>query len=130
MDKGALLRAAISAMEYAYAKYSNFRVGAALLTKSGKIFTGCNIENSSYSTAICAERVAFAKAVSQGEKEFVALAIVNSSDDFAYPCGICRQFMSEFGLDLKLFIFNGKETREHTLKELLPFAFTEFKANI
>ncbi len=126
MDKRELVAKAVSAMNNAYVKYSKFKVGAALLTKSGKIYTGCNIENSSYSATICAERVAFAKAVSQGEKDFEAIAIANSSSDFAYPCGICRQFMSEFGTDLKVIIFDGKEMREHTLKELLPYAFTEF----
>lgn len=128
MNKKELLHAATTVMNNAYVKYSNFKVGAALLTKSGRIFTGCNVENSSYSATICAERVAFTKAISEGESEFEAIAIVNSSDDFAYPCGICRQFMSEFGLDLKIFISNDKELREHTLKELLPFAFTEFKS--
>lgn len=127
MNKKELLHAATTVMNNAYVKYSNFKVGAALLTKSGRIFTGCNIENSSYSATICAERVAMAKAISEGESEFEAMAIVNSSDDFAYPCGICRQFMSEFGLDLKLLISNGEELRECTLRELLPLAFTKFK---
>lgn len=127
MNKKELLHAATTVMNNAYAKYSSFKVGAALLTKSGRIFTGCNIENSSYSATICAERVAMAKAISEGESEFEAMAIVNSSDDFAYPCGICRQFMSEFGLDLKLLISNGEELRECTLRELLPLAFTKFK---
>lgn len=126
MDKKKLVAKAFSAMNNAYVKYSKFKVGAALLAKSGMIYTGCNIENSSYSATICAERVAFTKAVSDGEKDFEAIAIVNSSSDFAYPCGICRQFMSEFGMDLKVVISNGKEIREHTLKELLPYAFTEF----
>lgn len=128
MDKEILLHKAISVMENAYVKYSNFKVGAALLTKSGKIFTGCNIENSSYGATICAERVAFTKAISEGEKEFEAIAIVSSSSDFTYPCGICRQFMSEFGVDLKLIISNGREMKEYTLNELLPYAFTEFEA--
>ncbi len=126
MVKEMLAAEAISAMKNAYVKYSNFKVGAALLTKSGKVYTGCNIENSSYSATICAERVAFTKAISEGETEFEAIAIANSSNDFAYPCGICRQFMSEFGLGLTVIITNGKETREHTLEELLPHAFTEF----
>ena len=126
MDKGELVAKAISAMNNAYVKYSKFKVGAALLTKSGKIYTGCNIENSSYSATICAERVAFTKAISEGARDFLAIAIVNSSSEFAYPCGICRQFMSEFGIDLKVIISNGKETKEHSLKELLPYAFTEF----
>lgn len=128
MNNELLLQKAKSAMDNAYVKYSNFKVGAALLTKSGKIFTGCNIENASYSATICAERVAFTKAISEGEKEFEAIAIVSSSEDYTYPCGVCRQFMSEFGLDLKLIFSDGEGIKEHYLKELLPHAFTEFEA--
>lgn len=128
MTKDLLIEKAKEAMEFAYVEYSKFKVGAALLTSSGKVYKGCNIENASYSATICAERVAFTKAISEGEKNFEAIAIVGSSGDFTYPCGICRQFMSEFGLDLKLLFTNGKEIREHTLKELLPYAFTEFEA--
>lgn len=127
MDNALLLQKAKSAMDNAYVKYSNFKVGAALLTKSGKIYTGCNIENASYGATICAERVAFTKAISEGEKEFEAIAIVSSSGDYTYPCGICRQFMAEFGIDLKLIFSNGKGTKEYYLKELLPNAFTEFE---
>lgn len=121
-----LITKAKEAMKNAYTKYSGFNVGAALLTKSGKIFTGCNIENSSYGATICAERVAFAKAISEGERDFEAIAIVSSSGDFTYPCGICRQFMSEWGTQLKLIFENGKETKTYTLNQLLPEAFTEF----
>lgn len=127
MDNKLLLEKAMEAMNKAYVKYSNFKVGAALLAKSGNIYTGCNIENASYSATICAERVAFTKAISEGEKEFLAIAIVSSSGDYTYPCGICRQFMAEFGLNLKLIFSNGKDIREHTLEELLPYAFTEFE---
>ncbi len=123
MDKNLLIEKAKDAMKNAYVKYSNFRVGAALITKSGKVFTGCNVENSSYGATICAERVAFTKAISEGEREFEAIAIVGSSGDFTYPCGICRQFMSEFGLDLKLIFENGREIKTYTLGELLPEAF-------
>ena len=126
MDNTTLLNMAKEAMKYAYVKYSNFQVGAALLTKSGKIYTGCNIENSSYGATICAERVAMSKAISDGEKEFEAIAIVGSGGDFTYPCGVCRQFMSEFGLDLKLIFENGKEIKEYKLRDLLPEAFTSF----
>lgn len=121
-----LISKAKEAMKNAYTKYSGFNVGAALLTKSGKIFTGCNIENSSFGATICAERVAFAKAISEGERDFEAIAIVSSSGDFTYPCGICRQFMSEWGTQLKLIFENGKETKTYTLNQLLPEAFTEF----
>lgn len=126
MDYNSLVDQAKEAMKMAYTKYSNFNVGAALLTKSGKVYTGCNIENSSFGATICAERVAFSKAVSEGEREFEAIAIVSSSGDYTYPCGICRQFMSEWGTDLKLIFENGKELKTYSLKELLPEAFTEF----
>lgn len=126
MDYNNLVAKAKEAMNNAYTKYSNFNVGAALLTKSGKVFTGCNIENSSFGATICAERVAFSKAISEGEREFEAIAIVSSSGDFTYPCGICRQFMSEWGTSLKLIFDNGKDIKVYTLKELLPEAFTEF----
>jgi len=126
MDYSNMIAKAKEAMNFAYTKYSNFNVGAALLTKSGKIYTGCNVENSSYGATICAERVAFTKAVSEGEREFEAIAIVSSSKDFTYPCGICRQFMSEWGTNLKLVVENGQEIKVYTLKELLPEAFTEF----
>lgn len=126
MNYDVLIEKAKEAMKNAYTKYSGFNVGAALLTKSGKIYTGCNIENSSFGATICAERVAFTKAISEGEREFEAIAIVSSSGDFTYPCGICRQFMSEWGTKLKLIFENGKETRVYTLDQLLPQAFTEF----
>lgn len=126
MDYNNLIAKAKEAMSTAYARYSNFHVGAALLTKTGKIYTGCNIENSSYGATICAERVAFSKAVSEGEREFEAIAIVSSSGDYTFPCGICRQFMSEWGTDLKLIFENRKDTKIYTLKELLPEAFTKF----
>lgn len=126
MNYDILIEKAKEAMKNAYTKYSGFNVGAALLTKSGKIYTGCNIENSSYGATICAERVAFTKAISEGEREFEAIAIVSSSGDFTYPCGICRQFMSEWGTKLKLILENGKETKIYTLDQLLPEAFTEF----
>lgn len=121
-----LVNKAKEAMQNAYVKYSNFKVGAALLSKSGKVYTGCNIENASYGATICAERVAYTKAISEGEKEFEAIAIVSSSGDFTYPCGICRQFMAEFGLDIQVILEDGKELKVHALKELLPGAFTSF----
>ena len=105
MMKQELLNAALSARERAYAPYSKFLVGAAVLAKSGKIYTGCNIENASYGATNCAERTAFFKAVSEGVKDFEAIAIVgapadeaaeNTFSEYAYPCGICRQVMQEF----------------------------------
>lgn len=126
MSYDILIDKAKEAREMAYVKYSNFKVGAALLGKSGKIYTGCNVENASYGATICAERVAFTKAISEGEKEFEAIAIVSSSEDVTYPCGICRQFMSEFGLDLKLIFTDEKKISEYKLSNLLPHAFTDF----
>ena len=96
MNRQDLIDKAHEAMKNAYSPYSGFKVGAAILTKDGKIFTGCNVENASYGATICAERCAATKAVSEGSNEFTAIAIVSSSDKFTYPCGICRQFLSEF----------------------------------
>lgn len=126
MNYDMLIEKAQEAMENAYVKYSGFKVGAALLTKSGKVYTGCNIENSSFGATICAERVAFAKAISEGEREFEAIAVASSLKGYTYPCGICRQFMSEWGLDIKLITKSGDKVRIHTIGELLPEAFTEF----
>lgn len=128
MEYEILIDEARKAMENAYVKYSNFKVGAALLTKSGKVYTGCNIENSSFGATICAERVAFTKAISEGEREFEAIAVASNLKDFTYPCGICRQFMSEWGLDIKLITKYGDSIRVHTIGELLPEAFVKFEA--
>lgn len=118
-----LFRTANNMLEAAYAPYSRFKVGAALLTKTGEVFTGVNVENSSFGATICAERTAFVKAVSEGHREFEAIAVASSGGE-AYPCGICRQFMYEFGDDLK--IITG-EDEEHLhiseMKELLPEGF-------
>ncbi len=120
MTNQSLILQAKEAMKQSYAPYSKFNVGAALLTKSGTVYGGCNIENVSYGACICGERVAFVKAVSSGERSFEAIAIVGSHGDFTYPCGICRQYMAEFGLDLRIIVDNGIEVREHTLRDLLP----------
>lgn len=118
-----LYRTAQQVVQYAYAPYSRFKVGAALLTKTGEVFTGVNVENASFGATICAERTAFVKAVSEGFREFDAIAVV-SSDGEAYPCGICRQFMFEFGDDLKV-ITGEDEDHLHIreIKELLPEGF-------
>ena len=121
---------AIEAMQRAYSPYSHCKVGAALLASSGKVYLGCNIENASYSPTICAERVAFAKAVSEGERQFDAIAVVGSATDvvdgFFPPCGVCRQVMNEF-CDLDTFkVILVKSENEHktvTLRELLPYSF-------
>ncbi|NMA83297.1 MAG: cytidine deaminase [Epulopiscium sp.] len=126
MDLHNLLEYAKEAQKKAYVPYSNFQVGAALLTKSGKIYTGCNIENASYGATNCAERTAFFKAVSEGERDFQAIAIVSSSGQETFPCGICRQVMAEFMLGgfVVLQTADG-EIKEYQTKDLLPFAFTE-----
>lgn len=112
------------AMKNAYSPYSKFKVGCALLTKNGKIYKGCNVENISFGGTICAERTAFLKAISEGEREFIAAAVVGSDGDFTYPCGLCRQFMAEFGLDIHVIVNNEKEIKLNLLKDLLPNAFT------
>jgi len=114
---------AMEVRELAYAPYSNYRVGAALITRSGKIFTGVNVENAAYPNGTCAERVAVFKAVSEGEREFLALAVVTSNG--GTPCGACRQVMAEFGLNLLVLIADaeGKLRQEVGLSELLPGAF-------
>lgn len=120
-----LIKLAKEASEKAYSPYSGYKVGAALKTKSGKIFTGANIENASYSPTVCAERVAIFTAIHSGEREFEAMAIYGKNK--AYPCGVCRQVLSEFcQSDFKLLIVQddgGYE--EYTLGELLPKSFTK-----
>ena len=121
-----LVEQAIVGMNRAYCKYSKFAVGSALLGSSGKIYIGCNVENSSYGATICAERVAMVKAISDGERSFEAIAVVTSNDQLSPPCGVCRQFMSEFGLDIKVILHHDGIIEVTTLQELLPGAFTEF----
>ena len=125
-----LIRQAFGALEYAYAPYSKFKVAAALLTKSGKIYTGCNIENAALSPGNCAERTAIFKAVSEGEKDFAAICIVNEDvqgkHDYCPPCGVCRQVMREFCNPDSFCIILAKsaeEYREYTLAQLLPESF-------
>ncbi|HOC53126.1 MAG TPA: cytidine deaminase [Caldisericia bacterium] len=119
-----LISLAKKACSNAYAPYSKFNVGAALLTKNGKIFTGSNIENASYGATVCAERVAIFKAVSEGEREFESIAIYTNADKLSFPCGICRQVMIEFSKDLIIILSNEKEKKIYTLKEILPYPFT------
>ena len=126
MDIKKLAQESIAAKEFAYTPYSHFRVGAALLTKDGGIYRGCNIENAAYTPTNCAERTAFFKAVYEGEREFAAIAINGDGDDYLYPCGVCRQVMAEFcAPDFKVFVSkkNG-EYLEFTLAEIFPGAFT------
>jgi len=121
-----LVGKALEAREKAHAPYSKYKVGAALLAKSGAIYTGCNVENASYGLTVCAERVAICKAVSEGEKDFLAIAVVTSNG--APPCGACLQVMAEFVADFSSFqviLVNAeKQWRVLTLKELYPFGFT------
>lgn len=118
-----LVEAARHARQSAYAPYSHFAVGAAILTRSGKVVTGCNIENASFGLTVCAERVAIWKAVSEGETDFLALAVVTSID--GSPCGACRQVMTEFALDMPVIIADLQQVHWiATVAELLPGAFT------
>lgn len=127
-----LVAKAFEAQRMSYSPYSNFKVGAALLGKSSKVYLGCNIENSSYGATNCAERTAFFKAVSEGETEFEAIAIVGGDNgELCAPCGICRQVMAEFCRASKFVVILGKSEEEYkvfTLEELLPMSFG--KANL
>lgn len=121
-----LLSAAAAAREGAYAPYSSFKVGAALLAGSGRIYTGCNIENASYGATLCAERVAAAKAVAGGERKFLALAVVADSQRPVPPCGLCRQFLAEFSQDVLIIMANlNSDIKRMPLHDLLPGAFTQ-----
>ena len=125
-----LIKQAIEAMESAYTPYSHFKVGAALHTPEGKIYKGCNIENASYTPTNCAERTAFFKAVSEGEREFAAICIVGGKNgiltEYTAPCGVCRQVMMEFCSPESFQIILATDTEHYeiyTLKELLPMGF-------
>lgn len=123
-EEQALIDLANEARKRAYVPYSHYRVGAALRTKNGRIYTGVNVESAAYPTTICAERVAIYKAVSEGEREFEVMAVV--TDNGGSPCGSCRQVMAEFGMETRVLISNGegKLMKELTVAELLPEAFT------
>lgn len=123
MEYKKLVEMAYEAMENAYVPYSNFNVGAALLTKSGKVFTGCNVECASYGGTNCAERTAIFKAVSEGEKEFTAIAIVSKTMDLTFPCGICRQVISEFADEMDIILAKDLDYKVFKLSELLPHMF-------
>jgi len=138
MNKEELVKKAYEAQKFSYSPYSDFQVGAALLTASGKVYTGCNIENAAFSPTNCAERTAFFKAVSEGEKEFLAIAVVGNKKDapsteweFCTPCGVCRQVMLEFVNPEEFLIYSGKgeEVKTFTLKELLPESFSPSMVN-
>ena len=126
-----LVKKAMDMRKFSYTPYSHYRVGAALLTKNGKIYGGCNIENAAYTPANCGERTAFFKAISEGEKEFEAIAIVGGKkdqpvNDYAFPCGICRQVLREFADPEKMTVLVAtgvNDYREFLLSELLPESF-------
>ncbi len=130
MSEKDLCKQAIAAIDRAYAPYSGYRVGAALLTADGRVFTGCNVENAAYSPTICAERTAVCKAVSEGARDFVMLAVAGGKDgvvDGAFPpCGVCRQVLAEFcPADFPVLLVTGEDAyRRTTLGDLLPLAFT------
>lgn len=124
MDNTQLIKLAQEAAKKAYAPYSNFKVGAALLCKSGNVYTGCNVENSSYGASNCAERTAVFKAVSEGERDFVKIAIVSEKGGLTFPCGICRQVLSEFMPNGSMVLYSDEQgIKEFALNELLPYAF-------
>ena len=124
MTREELRAAAVAMLDRAYCPYSHFPVGAALECSDGTVFTGCNIENASYTPTICAERTAVSKAVSEGHRDFVRIVIAGRSKDFCVPCGVCRQVLREFAPDLEIICLNGAgEEQVFTLPELLPHSF-------
>jgi cytidine deaminase len=125
-EKSQLIEAAQSVLQNAYAPYSGFRVGAAILTHLGNLFTGCNVENSSYGLTICAERAAIVSAVAQegGDRMKIrAVAVVNEKGTYCPPCGACRQVMFEFGADAAILLQEGNALKQVTMAQLLPGAF-------
>ena len=126
-----LIKNAVKARENSYAPYSKYKVGAALLTKSGKVYLGCNVENASYTPTICAERNAFFKAISEGEREFEMIAIVGGKEGESLspnctPCGVCRQVMTEFcSKDFLVILGTPEKYKAYRLEELMPYSFTK-----
>ena len=133
MDKKDLFILAKEAMKSSYAPYSNYNVGAVLLTKNGNVYKGCNIENASYSVTNCAERTAIFSAIANGENEFESICVVGGKNgeitDYAMPCGVCRQALAEFcDADFKVYVGVSEDSiKEYTLSELLPFSFDKSK---
>lgn len=131
MNNKELVKAAFAAMQNAYAPYSSYKVGAALLSKSGKLYTGCNVENAAYGPTNCAERTAFFKAVSEGEREFVKIAVVGGKDgnvtELFMPCGVCRQVMAEFcDGDFEIVVARSEgDFTSFTLSTILPYGFSK-----
>ncbi len=126
MNYKSLAEKAVEAKSKALPTYSNFHVGAALITEDNKIYTGCNIESSSYSLTICAERTAIFKAISEGERKFKAIAVAGDTEGFISPCGACRQIISDLCGEIDVVLVNRKnETKVMKTSELLPFAFSD-----
>ena len=130
MNYQELYELAVSARQRAYAPYSHFTVGAALLTKAGKVYLGCNVENAAYGAVNCAERTAFFTAVCEGERDFAAIAIAGGREgqtgDVCAPCGICRQVMAEFcGKDFEIVLGSPEGIKVYSLDEILPLSFTK-----
>ncbi len=130
MKKEQLVKMAKEAMKYSYSPYSEYRVGAALLCEDGSIYTGCNIENAGYSSTNCAERTAFFKAVSEGKRDFLAIAICGGKDGIIEglfpPCGVCRQVMREFCKDdFEIYLITKEGIETYTLEELMPVSFSQ-----
>ena len=126
MEDKELIAAAKKYRENAYAPYSKFKVGAAVLTKKGNVYGGCNIENSSFPVTNCAERTAIFKAVSEGEQEFAAIALIADTPGLCSPCGACRQVMVEFKIPRIIMANMQGDVKVVTLEEIMPYAFTEF----
>jgi cytidine deaminase len=126
MNYDHLAKKAVEAKKNALPTYSKFHVGAALLTEEGKIYSGCNIESSSYSLTICAERTAIFKAISEGERKFKAIAVAGDTDDYISPCGACRQVISDLCGDIDVIMVNGiGDYKINKTSELLPYAFSD-----
>lgn len=126
MENKELIKLAMNVRDNAYVPYSNFKVGACLLTKNGKTFVGCNVENASFGATNCAERTAIFSAVASGEREFEKIAIIGSNpNEYAYPCGICRQVMNEFGDFTVIVAKDENDYKEFKLSKLLPSSFNK-----
>ena len=126
METKELITQALSARENAYAPYSGFMVGAALLCKDGTVYTGCNIENAALGSTICAERTAIFKAVSEGHRDFVRIVIAGKSEDYCVPCGSCRQVMMEFAPEMEVICLNGQgQAKSFRLRALMPYGFDQ-----
>lgn len=124
MTERELVERALEMRRFSYAPYSHFRVGAALECEDGSVYTGCNVENAAYGSSLCAERTALVKAVSEGRRRFVRLAVAGDSADYCWPCGACRQMLREFGTDLEVLAANREgEYVAISLEELLPHSF-------